>query len=310
MTNVELSFTTRHRVPLSLMQRHPMVYRSFCLLWLCLSAISLAAEAEDFRIVDAQVTLATDTTIAAATPGIVAALPVVEGQRLDEGTLLVQLDDQHAQAESRAAVEALHVAELESESDVDLRYAEMTLAVHQKEYEHSRSANERFAGSVSQSDLRRQQLVIEQAKLRIEQAKRDMEIGQAKVAERQAAADAARQLVAQHVIYSRVAGVVAQRFVDPGEWVSAGDPIVRVIELDRLRIECFVDQADLPKLAIEREVEFVPNTSAAASYRGLIRFIAPELHPVTGQARVWAEVANHDHKLQAGMRGTLTIQNP
>lgn len=287
-----------------------MVYRFTYLLWLCLFAISLPAAAEDFRIVDAQVTLATDTTIAAATPGIVAELPVVEGQSLDEGALLAQLDDQHAQAEWRAAVEALHVVGLESENDVDLRYAEMTLAVHQKEYEHSRSANERFAGSVSQSDLRRQRLVIEQAKLRIEQAKRDMEIGQAKVAEMQATADAARQVVAQHAIYNRVAGVVAQRFVDPGEWVSAGDPIVRVIELNRLRIECFVDQTDVAKLAPELEVEFVPNTSAAATYRGVIRFIASELHPVTGQARVWAEVSNHDGKLQSGMRGTLTVQIP
>ncbi|QEG42829.1 efflux RND transporter periplasmic adaptor subunit [Roseimaritima ulvae] len=287
-----------------------MVYRSCCLLWLCLWATSLPVAGEDFQIVDAQVTLAGDITIAAATPGIVADIAVTEGQSLEPDALIAQLDDRHAQAELRAAMESLQVAILESENDVDLRYAEMTLAVHQKEYEHSQSANTRFAGSVSQSELRRLQLVVDQAKLRIEQARRDREIRQAKVAELQAGADAARQVVAQHTIHSPTSGVVAQRMVDPGEWVAAGDPVVRVIDLSHFRIEGFVDQADAAKLTAGMEVRFVPHNASEVEYPGVIQFVAAELHPVTGQARLWAEVGNHDGKLQAGMRGTLHVQLP
>lgn len=276
------------------------------IVWLCLWA-GLPAFGQETRVPDAQVTLATNVTIPAATSGIVRHLAVNEGQPIRVDDVIAELDDRQANAEYESVFQKLNVALLESENDVDLRYAQMSLEVHQKEYDQSRQANASFAGSVSQSELRKQQLVVQQSRLRIEQAERDAEIARAKVAEHRAAATAAQVAIDQHQVRSPVSGVIAQRMVNQGEWVAAGEPVARVIGLDRLRIECFIDPQATATLVAGQRVRFTSASLKESVYHGTIRFIAPEFHPVTGQARLWAEVDNHDGQLRPGMQGTLIV---
>ena len=42
-------------------------------------------------------------------------------------------------------------------------------------------------------------------------------------------------------------------------------------------------------------------------FDGEVVFVSPEVNPVNGQVRVWAEVVNRDNRLRPGLQGTLTI---
>jgi macrolide-specific efflux system membrane fusion protein len=70
---------------------------------------------------------------------------------------------------------------------------------------------------------------------------------------------------------------------------------------------------------VGRKVEFFPEkrpeqgsstTIAPVALAGHVTFVSPELHPVTGQARLWATLANPDGRLRAGMHGRLVIHAP
>ncbi len=275
-----------------------------------LACLTASAWGDDPLTLDAQVTLSTNLTVSATSEGTVQLLPISEGQHLRTGALIAQLDDRRARAELAVATQALHSAQLESENDVDRRFASKSLTVQQQELEKSRAANDRFAGSVSDTEMRRKQLTIEQARLQIEQSERDAEVRRANVAQREAAVETARLAVELHTINSPIDGVVAERFVSAGEWVAAGAPLVRVIDLTRLRIECFISEADAASLPLGSALTFQPLSDPERQYSGTLQFIAPELHPVTNQARLWAEVHNEDGKLKPGMQGKLIVQAP
>ncbi|MCG8451277.1 MAG: efflux RND transporter periplasmic adaptor subunit [Pirellulales bacterium] len=40
---------------------------------------------------------------------------------------------------------------------------------------------------------------------------------------------------------------------------------------------------------------------------GTLRFVSPEMDPVTKQVRIWAELPNKDGKLRPGQQGALEI---
>ncbi len=69
-----------------------------------------------------------------------------------------------------------------------------------------------------------------------------------------AAAQRLEALIDKTRILAPISGVIVERFVDEGESIEAGDSIVTVANLDRLRIEAEVDEFDTARLAIGADV--------------------------------------------------------
>ena len=105
-------------------------------------------------------------------------------------------------------------------------------------------------------------------------------------------------------------GVVVQLVKEPGEWVNVGEPIARVIQLNQLRVEGLVDGRKYgTKIKRGQTATFsvvLPN-GKSADFQGEVTFISPEIHPVNGLSRVWAEVENPQLILRPGLRGELKI---
>jgi macrolide-specific efflux system membrane fusion protein len=94
-----------------------------------------------------------------------------------------------------------------------------------------------------------------------------------------------------------------------GEWVPAGKAVVRVLRVDRLRVEGFVQSKKATGDLVERRVTLTVDLGgkAASEFEGIVVFVSPEVNPVNGQVRVWAEVENKKLLLRPGLRGNLTI---
>lgn len=274
----------------------------------------LAQEAKrgQIEIPDAQVSLIQNTYLAAPIAGIAANVVVAEGDKVESGRLLVQLDPLQANSELEAARAAYEAARLQSDNDVNERYARRTLEVRERELQQSLDANRQFPDSISETEIAKLQLVVDQSRLAIEQARHEAKIARAGAAEKLAAMRIAEARVRQHGIQATVAGTVVEVAVEPGEWVEAGKPIVRVVSLDPIRVECFVDGRKYGSGLVGRRIEFFPTATGSSNrvtpLRGKVTFVSPELHPVTGQARLWATVANPNQVVRAGMRGRIVIQ--
>lgn len=263
------------------------------------------------EIADAQVSLIQNTFVAAPIPGVVAEVFVAEGDEIKSGVRMVQLDSQQAQTELEAARAAYEAARLQSDNNVDERYAKRTLDVRTRELQQSNEANRQFPGSVSATEIAKLELVVDQSRLAIEQAQHEALVARAGAIEKLAQLRIVEARVGKHGVKAAVSGQVVEVAVEPGEWVEAGKPIVRVLSLDPIRVECFVDGRKFGSELVGREVDFFPATADGGKkqkpLRGKVTFVSPELHPVNGQARLWATVANPSLSARAGMRGSMTI---
>ncbi len=296
------------RIPIVLL---PLLFAALWLTVVPLDAKAQEAGSGQIEIADAQVSLIQNTFVAAPIAGVVAEVLVAEGDQVDAGQGLVQFDAEQAQTELDAARAGYDAARLESDNDVSERYATRTLEVRQRELQQSMEANTQFTGSVSETEIAKQQLVVDQARLAIEQAQHDLKIARARAVEKLAAMKIVEARVRKHGVQATVAGTVAEVAVEPGEWVEAGKPIVRVLSLNPIRVECFVDGRVYGPELVGRGIEFFLADTASAEaetpLRGNVTFVSPELNPVTGQARLWATIENPKLAARAGMRGRLVI---
>ncbi len=297
-----------------------------------IAAILGSVHANDSLTVhDAQVLLIQNTTIATPIAGLVCAVEVREGDQVVAQDVLIRMDARRAQAELVASQAALQASEIQAENDVNTRYAERSLEVRQREWEQSNEANDRFNGSVTETEMDRLQLVIDQAELSVEQSEQERAVASATATEKRAAVELARLRLAEHTVQSIVTGQVAEVLVQVGQWVEPGTPIVRLISLDPIRVSGFIDgqlyDSSLVGCDVKFEIkppakqlamnktgklesqldEFENGSDEPLLFSGKVTFVSDELNPVTSQLRVWAEIANPHGQARPGMRGTLVI---
>ena len=283
---------------------------SAMLLAILVAATGDVPSRQDLIVEDAQVKLIAEVHGPAKEAGILAELHVKEGDLVEANASLGQLDSDLAAIDTKLAQIEHEIAKLQSENDVDRRYAAKSLKVAQSELQRSQASAQAYPQSISQTELERLQLVVDKSDLSIEQAERDLQVaGMTKQLKDQAIRTAAKH-IEQRQIVAPVGGMVVQVFRQPGEWLDAGDPVARIIKMDRLRVEAFVDGlkygADLLGCPVQLTTHLPPG-DRIATFAGEVVFVSPELQPVNGQMRIWAEVENRDLELRPGARGKLAI---
>ena len=262
---------------------------------------------QDEVVVDQAVVLLIDNvSVPAEQAGVIEEFSAVEGDQVETGQVIVKLRSDLYQLEVEIAGRELEAATLAAESDVNLRYAEKSREVAAKILQR----NLEIADAVSQTEIERLQLEHERAILAGERAEMDQKIAVAGKDTRTAELRAAQLKLAQTNIQSPIAGQVVQLLAQRGEWVNVGEPLLRVVRLDRLRVGCFLDADKFDSRLIGKPVEFrvaMPPDGSEQTFRGVVTFVSPEVIPNRGQVRVWAEIENPDRSLRPGIAGRLTI---
>jgi len=103
-----------------------------------------------------------------------------------------------------------------------------------------------------------------------------------------------------------VSGVVNQRFIEQGAYVSAGSQVLELIDNDPLLAIINVQQSQVHrlKLGMPATVNFI----GGGERQGQISFIAPIADPQTRTFRVEVTVPNQDNPIPSGMSAEVTIQ--
>lgn len=175
---------------------------------------------------------------------------------------------------------AARISQKQAASDVAVRLAEKSKEIAKYELDRAQKAKESFNGSISNSELNRLTVLFDQRTLEIEKAEEDRAISllkpEADLAAVQQQAEAiartqslsaekeheqqvaqanlevakselaqARLQLERRSLNTPFAATVVAVNRQPGEWVEPGSVVLRLIQLDRLRVEGFVsaDQA-------------------------------------------------------------------
>lgn len=98
-----------------------------------------------------------------------------------------------------------------------------------------------------------------------------------------------------------VTGVVVHKNVNEGDYLSTGQPLFTIVDLDVLwlRLEAF--ESDLAWLRFGQTVEFEVEAYPGETFQGLIAFIEPELDRATRTVSIRVNVPNEERKLKPGM---------
>ena len=100
------------------------------------------------------------------------------------------------------------------------------------------------------------------------------------------------------------------------EWITlkrlpsvAGAPVLRLVAVDKLRAEGFLPAEQASPELVGKRVTFVSTIGQQSMQAtGELRFVSPEMDPVTRQVRVWAALDNSDGAFRPGQQGTMTIE--
>uniref|UniRef100_A0A7C4QHS0 HlyD family efflux transporter periplasmic adaptor subunit n=1 Tax=Schlesneria paludicola TaxID=360056 RepID=A0A7C4QHS0_9PLAN len=277
-----------------------------CTSWCLLAADPVPSE---LRLPGVVVTLSEQVEVPAREAGVLLSLEVREGETVEAGQLVGQIDDRDARLLAARAEMELSQARQLAANDIKVRFARKSADVSRAELQRALDQVERLPKSVSKTELDRLHLVAERNLLEIEQAEVELQQLQMSVSLKEQDLEVARLKVERRKIVSPITGMVVQWKRRRGEWVEPGTPVVRIIRLNRLRAEGFAPATALPLSAMGREVTLkieLPGQPPLA-FSGELTFVSPEVDPVNGQTRFWAEIDNPQLKLRPGQQGQLVI---
>lgn len=256
--------------------------------------------------------------------------------------LLKEAEQDQAQAKLSQRIAAMKAA-----NDVAVRHASKSRDASKAEFDRAVQARKAFEKSISQTELDRLKLVLERNELEIEKAKFEKDLAdlqqqiedstiaeQNQIVERLTLSveqaqlqkevdeltrdvkactlDQAKLQLARRGLRSPLDGEVAEVFRHRGEWLEPGERVMRVVRLDRLKVEGFVDSrtitSSLRGAAVRVQVT-LSDDEKPVLVKGRIVFISSEIDPVNAQVRVWAEVENPDLLLRPGLPAEMFIDS-
>ena len=265
---------------------------------------------QSIRIEGAIVKIIDSAKIPAELPGVLLELSYREGQTIQKGDLLAKIKSSDLSLEHRRAKAKHRIAVAKSENQIDIQFAKKSAEVSSAKLARSLSSNQRAPGVVSRGRLQELELETHRDKLRIEQATKNLEVAKMEMDLTQADIELSENAMAKANILSPVGGVVVLVEKNPGEWVEPGDTVLKVVRLDRLKLEGFVtvSQAGKIKIGDSAKVFFEQDSMAATEVSGKVTFINPEANPVNSQVEVWVEIDNRDGSLMPGLEASIIVE--
>ena len=245
-----------------------------------------------------------EAEVPAQEAGVITAVTVREGQRVKQGELLAQIDDQVPKLAADAAKAKYDITHEKATNDVKIRYAQKALEVSEAEFRRSTESIEKFAKSVSQSQLDVEKLTVQKNRLESEQADHEQAVAVLEMRAQENELNAAKAQIARRRVAAPFDGTIVQVYVRKGEWAEPGQKALRIVSTDRLKAEGFVRAQDAAAAAPGKPVELLIDMGGTPkTFKGKIVFVSPEVDPITGQVRVWAEIDNRNGQLRPGQGG-------
>jgi RND family efflux transporter MFP subunit len=114
----------------------------------------------------------------------------------------------------------------------------------------------------------------------------------------------ARKGVADAAIYAPMEGLVAERYVNPGERVAIDGKLFTIADLDTIEVETLVPARDVPQLRTGQKVVLRVEGFGDRMFEGHIERINPTAQSGSRSIPVFILLKNPEHILRGGMFGS------
>ena len=254
--------------------------------------------------------------VSAETVGRVVEIPIERGTRVQQGTLLARISATETSAQLQEA--EANAAQIESRLGLtpgqpfeakqvpDVMNAKASLDWAEAEFNRIRSLLDQKVVSQSEFDQRRTQVEAARQQYQValnsaQQSYRSLEAAHARIT-------LARKAVADTSVRAPFAGLVAERVVSVGDYVTRGTRVATVVRVDPLRLELTVPEQSVSLVKVGLPVKLTVDAYTNEEFDARIRFVSPSLRADQRALTVEALAANGDGRLKPGMFATARIR--
>lgn len=219
------------------------------------------------------------TTVQARVGSDIAAVLVREGERVQQGQVLARLGTQDLEARVKQAEAQLASAKVEAQLSRAL------VDRNRKLFEKNYFSENDFSRSQGEAEAREEAVRAQQAIV-----------------------DITRKALNDAVVRAPMSGIVARRYVEPGNSVAMDSRLFDIVDLGQMELEASVPAAEVPRIKVGQAVVFTVDGFGGRRFEGQVVRINPVADAATRAIPVYVRVNNPDAALKGGMfaRGQIT----
>jgi membrane fusion protein, multidrug efflux system len=256
--------------------------------------------------------------VAAEIAGRIVSAPIERGRAVVLGAELVRLsptetDAQLKEAEANAAqIEArlglVSGAAFDANAVPEVQNAKASYDLAQSEFDRIKSLLGQRVVSQSEYDQRRTTMeasrqMVDAAKNSAAQQYQSLQAARARVA-------LARKAFTDTVVRAPFDGIVAQRLVSTGDYVTKGMKVATVVKVNPLRVQLTIPEQFVSAIAIGQPVIFEVDAYPGRPFEGTVKYVSPALQADQRALTVEAVVPNSAGELKPGLFATARIAQP
>lgn len=132
-------------------------------------------------------------------------------------------------------------------------------------------------------------------------AKQAIDQADADLKERKADADESEVMLNKMALIAPFDGVVGKCKVSPGDYVTIGQSVVTLTDINHLRIEYNVPDKFKPLLKIGQIVKITASAYPGKEFTGKVSYISPTINTETRSLSLYADLSNENNLLAPGM---------
>ena len=201
-----------------------------------------------------------------------------EGKRVKEGEMLVKLDD----AKIKAEIESI----------------ESKLVQFQAQLVNTKR------NVIRNKDLLKDGVINQKV---YDDILTQWEVGEAIIKEAEAKLSLAKEQLKDTSITSPFNGFTSERLVSIGDYIDVGDPIVKVVQTDPLKLSFRIPEKYAHSITVVKRALVTVEAYPKKEFSGIIYFVSPDIDTSTRTFLAKAKIPNPDNKLKPGMFANATI---
>ncbi len=251
--------------------------------------------------------------------GVVRDVPVQLGTDVRPGDLLVRLEPRELELALERAESALR--QVEAQLGIDRPQdrqppPDESIASVRQARANSDDARAGFAraeqlasrGLMSQVDHDTAETRLKVAEANYQAAIDMVRALKASLQDRRAAYELARKKVDDAAIRAPVAGSVAERLVQPGEFIPENTAVVTIVQMNPLKLKTAVQEKYAGVVMPGQAVRFAVEAFPGEVFAGTVAYVSPAVDQATRTFAVEALVDNPDRRLKPGFFAKGTVQ--
>jgi RND family efflux transporter MFP subunit len=256
--------------------------------------------------------------VAAETAGRVIGTPVERGTHVTAGAVLIRVSAAEADASLREA--EANAAQLEARLGLtsgqafdplkvpDVLNAKASLDWAEADFARIKSLLDQKV--VSQAEFDQKLTQVQAARQQYQTAQNGAQQSYRSLQAAHARVDIARKSAADTVVRAPFSGIVAERLVGTGDYVSKGMKVATVVRIDPVRVELTVPEQYLSQVKTGQAVRLTVDAYPGETFSAKVRFVSPALKADQRALTVEAVADNRDGRLKPGLFATALLQQP